>query len=89
MNSQMKRDRRGQMHTEGVIEMEGAYSMWMGQDVILRLAVDEMPVPLRGKLVGETPDALRLRIAGSWDVEIFKSMVLAIAPERIVQHLAI
>jgi len=35
-------------------------------------------VPLRGRLVSETNEAVRLRIADSWDVDIFKSMVLGV-----------
>jgi hypothetical protein len=58
--------------------MEGAYRVWMGQPVILRVVAGEMRVPLRGKLVGETNEVLRLRIADSWDVDIFKSMVVAV-----------
>jgi hypothetical protein len=35
-------------------------------------------VPLRGRLVYETDEVVRLRIADSWDVDIYKSMVLAV-----------
>ena len=58
--------------------MEDAYSVWMGQPVILRVAAGEMLVALRGKLVGETPEVLRLRIADCLDLHILKSTVLAI-----------
>jgi len=33
---------------------------------------------LRGRLVSETNDVLRLRIADNWDVDVFKSMVVAV-----------
>jgi len=33
---------------------------------------------LRGRLLSETEDAVRLRIADSWDVDVFKSMVVAV-----------
>lgn len=58
--------------------MEGGYALWMGQPVVLRVLAGNIRVPLRGRLVFETEDVLRLRIADSWDVDIYKSMVLAV-----------
>jgi hypothetical protein len=58
--------------------MDGAYALWLGQSVVLRLVVGNIRVPLRGRLLSETTDVVRLRIADSWDVDIFKSMILAI-----------
>jgi hypothetical protein len=58
--------------------MEGAYTLWLGQPVILRVAAGNIRVPLRGRLLSETTDVVKLRIADSWDVDIFKSMILAI-----------
>jgi len=58
--------------------MEAGYAAWMGQAIILRVVAGNLRVPLRGRLVSETEDVLRLRIADSWDVDIFKSMVLGV-----------
>jgi len=58
--------------------MEGGYAVWVGQPVILRVATGNLRVPLRGRLLSETDDVVRLRIADSWDVDIFKSMVVAV-----------
>ena len=58
--------------------MEANYTVWMGQPVVLRVIAGNMRVPLRGRLLSETNEVLRLRIAESWDVDIFKSMVLAV-----------
>jgi hypothetical protein len=58
--------------------MEGGYAVWMGQSVILRVVTGTLRVPLRGRLVSETDNSLRLRISDSWDVDIFKSMVVGI-----------
>lgn len=58
--------------------MEGGYAVWMGQPVILRVVAGNLRVPLRGRLVSETHDVLRLRIADNWDVDVFKSMVVAV-----------
>jgi hypothetical protein len=55
--------------------MEGGYAVWMGQPVILRVVTGNLRVPLRGRLISETNESLRLRISESWDVDIFKSMV--------------
>lgn len=70
------------MPSEGVTEMEGAYSGWMGQPVVLRVVAGEVRVPLRGRLVGETAEVVRVRVADSWDVDIFKSMILGIEADR-------
>jgi hypothetical protein len=58
--------------------MAGGYAIWMGQPVVLRVVAGEMRVPLRGRLISETNEVLRLRIADSWEVDIFKSMVLGV-----------
>ncbi|HKM90250.1 MAG TPA: hypothetical protein VJX29_06525 [Candidatus Acidoferrales bacterium] len=46
--------------------------------MILRVAFAEACVPLPGILLSETPTTLRFRIGDGWDVDIYKSMVLAI-----------
>ncbi len=58
--------------------MQGGYSLWLGQPVVLQVAAGEMRVPLRGVIVGETMDAVRFRIGDGWDVDIYKNMVLAV-----------
>ena len=58
--------------------MEGGYEVWMGQPVILRVVAGNLRVPLRGRLLSETGDVVRLRIADSWDVDIFKTMVVGV-----------
>ncbi len=72
------RDSRAQMHRDEVIEMECAYKAWTHHPVILHLLTDGIRVPLRGRLVGETAKALRIRVEETWDFDIFKSMVLGI-----------
>jgi hypothetical protein len=59
-------------------KMRSGYEVWMGQPVVLRVAAGELRVPLRGRLLSETKEVIRLRIADSWDVDIFKSMVLGV-----------
>jgi hypothetical protein len=58
--------------------MEGGYAAFMGQPVVLRVVAGNLRVPLRGRLMSETNEIVRLRIADSWDVDIFKSMVVGV-----------
>lgn len=62
--------------------MEGKFALWMGQPVILRVVAGSLRVPVRGRLVSETDSVLRLRIAENWDVDIFKSMVVAVEQDK-------
>jgi hypothetical protein len=58
--------------------MDGGYTGWIGQPVILRVVTGNLRVPLRGRLLSETNQSLRLRISDSWDVDIFKSMIVSV-----------
>jgi hypothetical protein len=58
--------------------MQSAYASWMGQPVVLQVATADLRVPLRGIIVDETDEAVRLRIGNMWDVDIYKSMILAV-----------
>lgn len=58
--------------------MDNAFQPWIGQAVVLQLALGEIRVPLRGKLLKDGGETLRMRIGDGWDVDIYKSMVLAV-----------
>lgn len=58
--------------------MDAAYQPWIGQAVVLQVALGEVKVPLRGRLLKESGDTLRMRIGDGWDVDIYKNMVLAV-----------
>ena len=58
--------------------MQSAYASWFGQAVVLQVAAADLRVPLRGIIVGESEDAVRFRIGEGWDVDIYKTMILAI-----------
>lgn len=58
--------------------MDSAFAAWIGQPVVLQVAVGDIKVPLRGKLLKEGDDTLRVRIGDRWDVDIYKTMVLAV-----------
>ena len=58
------------------------YALWLGQTVVLQVAAGNIRVPLRGKIIGEKPDALRFRIGEGWDVDIYKAMILAVEEDN-------
>jgi hypothetical protein len=62
--------------------MQNTYAAWIGQPVILRLAASESRVPLRGIIVAETHDCIRFRVEQAWDIDIYKSMILAVEQDR-------
>lgn len=58
--------------------MDSAFAPWIGHPVVLQVALGDIRVPLRGKLLKEGGDTLRMRIGEGWDVDIYKTMVLAV-----------
>jgi len=62
--------------------MQSAYAVWIGQAVVLQVAAADLRVPLRGIIVGETDDAVQLRVEQTWDIDIYKSMILAVEQDR-------
>lgn len=62
--------------------MAGAYEVWVGHPVVLQVAAGEMRVPLRGTVLGESDDSVRLRIGEGWDIDVYKAMILAVEEEN-------
>lgn len=58
--------------------MDNAYLAWIGQAVVLQVALGDVKVPLRGRLLKDSGETLRMRIGDGWDVDIYKNMVLAV-----------
>lgn len=58
--------------------MDSAYATWVGQSVVLQVALGDIRVPLRGKLLKEGGETVRMRIGDGWDVDIYKTMILAV-----------
>jgi hypothetical protein len=67
--------------------MPTVYASWIGQSVILQVAADDLRVPLRGVIVGETDTAVRFRVGEGWDIDIFKPMILAVEQDNWVGFL--
>ena len=58
--------------------MPSAYAFWVGQEVILQVAADELCVPLRGVIIGESESTLLFRVGEGGDLDIYKHMILAV-----------
>jgi hypothetical protein len=58
--------------------MPSAFAFWVGQSVILQVAADELLVPLRGVIVGESESTVRFQAEEGGDIDIYKHLILAI-----------
>ena len=58
--------------------MPETYSDWLGRQVVLQIEAGESLIPLRGLVVNESNNALRFRLDGGWEVDIFKEMILRV-----------
>ena len=64
--------------------MDDAFNAWIGQPVLLQVALGEIKVPLRGKLLKDGGETVRMRIGEGWDVDIYKTMILAVEEDSMV-----
>ena len=55
--------------------MQSGYEVWLGQPVVLKVELGDIQVPLRGKLLKENSETVRMRIGDGWDVDIYKAMI--------------
>jgi hypothetical protein len=62
--------------------MPSAYASWVGQAVILQVAADDLRIPLRGVIVGESETTVRFRVGEGWDIDIYKPMILAVEQDN-------
>jgi len=67
--------------------VQSAYAVWVGQPVVLQVAAGDLRVPLRGMILGETEQVIRFRVDQAWDIDIYKSMVLAVEQDPLVRIL--
>jgi hypothetical protein len=61
--------------------MMDAFQPWVGQAVVLQVALGDIKVPLRGKLLKDGNDTVRVRIGDGWDVDIYKAMIMGVEPD--------
>jgi hypothetical protein len=64
--------------------MESAFKPWIGHPVVLQVALGDIKVPLRGRLLKDGDDTVRMRIGDGWDVDIYKAMILAVEEDAMV-----
>ncbi len=64
--------------------MENAYQAWVGQSVLLQVALGDIKVPLRGTLLKDGSETIRMRIGEGWDVDIYKSMIMTVERDSMV-----
>ena len=64
--------------------MVSSFEQWHGKTVVLRLITGETRVPLRGVILAESGGAVRLRIEGGWEIDVYKSIILGV--EREMTH---
>ncbi len=65
-------------------KVDKAFKSWIGQPVILQVALGDIKVPLRGKLLKDGGETVRMRIGDGWDVDIYKAMILAVEQDAMV-----
>jgi hypothetical protein len=58
--------------------VRSAYASWIGQEVVLQVLEADLRVPLRGTVVGESADSVRFRVGDGFDIDVYKSMILAV-----------
>jgi len=68
----------------GPTGMDSAFKAWVGQPVVLQVALGDIKVPLRGKLLKDGDETVRMRIGDGWDVDIYKAMILAVEEDSMV-----
>ena len=64
--------------------MENIYKAWVGQSVLLQVALGDIKVPLRGTLLKDGSETIRMRIGEGWDVDIYKSMIMTVERDSMV-----
>ena len=64
--------------------MENAYKAWVGQSVLLQVALGDIKVPLRGTLLKNGSETIRMRIGEGWDVDIYKSMIMTVERDSMI-----
>ncbi len=62
--------------------MDSAFATWIGHPVVLQVALGESRVGVRGILLRDGADTLRVRLVEGFDIDIYKEMVLAVEDDR-------
>jgi hypothetical protein len=54
------------------------YGSWIGQTVVLQVEMSQVRASLPGVIVGESDESVRFRLAGRWDVDIYKTVIVGV-----------
>jgi hypothetical protein len=69
------------MEMQVVQSVQGVYGQWAAQSVVLQVKSANLRVSLHGVILGETLQSVRFRVDDSWDIDIYKHMILAVEEE--------
>jgi len=58
--------------------MEIEYKALLKRPVILKIVLDDVQVPLRGRLLRESGETIRIRVGEGWDIDVYKTMISAV-----------
>ena len=58
--------------------MNSAFDFWLGEQVVIRLDLGQIKMSVRGSLLEERADTIMMRTNDGTEVEIYKTMVLAV-----------
>ena len=58
--------------------MNSAFDFWIGEQVVVRLDLGQIKMSVRGSLLEERTDTIMIRTNDGAEVEIYKTMVLAV-----------
>lgn len=61
--------------------MDSIFASWIGRLVILRVVLGDSRIGVRGMLVKDGPNTLKMRVSEGLDIDIYKDMVLAVEEE--------
>lgn len=62
--------------------MSKTYSVWLGRQVVLQIEAGESRVPLCGRVVDESSNALRICLDGRRDVDTLKEMIVRVEADN-------
>jgi hypothetical protein len=62
--------------------MNSAFAFWIGEQVVVKLDLGQIKTSVRGSILEERADTIMLRIFDGTEVEIYKTMVLAVEEGR-------
>lgn len=57
------------------------FSPLVGQNITMKVVTGDVSVPVTGLLLSEAPQTVRLRVGGTWDLDIYKNMIQSVEQE--------